>query len=258
MASLGAAVAAPARLFALQLAWCSSDRRGAAAAGRARRAPRRRRRGPADRSSRSPSRWRRAVDRAGHRVGADHRACCSRRPSDPQDHRRRLHHRHGARPAPASPIPTRRRSGWHSPAPSTGAAGQTFTETYTGTLGPSDPGGRPGPRRARRDRRPGVGRASPSRPSASAGLPSCPRSPHRRRTRMAVALVVGTWPIRRRLLRQTARPRPPGDLRAIYEQHDAVLHSIGEGLLVRRRRPGRRAGQRRSATAARTTAQWRR
>jgi sensor histidine kinase regulating citrate/malate metabolism len=48
----------------------------------------------------------------------------------------------------------------------------------------------------------------------------------------ALALsLAGTWLIRRRLLRQTHGLRPD-QLRVMYEHHDAVLHSVSEGLLV--------------------------
>src|SRR4029077_1698589 len=47
---------------------------------------------------------------------------------------------------------------------------------------------------------------------------------------LAVALV-GVWAIRRRLLRQTHGLRPD-ELRVMYEHHDAILHSVSEGLIV--------------------------
>ena len=46
-----------------------------------------------------------------------------------------------------------------------------------------------------------------------------------------VAAVVGMWLVRRRLLRQTGG-LSPRELRVMYEHHDAVLHSISEGLVV--------------------------
>ena len=42
---------------------------------------------------------------------------------------------------------------------------------------------------------------------------------------------VGVWAIRRRLLRQTRGLRPD-ELRVMYEHHDAILHSVSEGLIV--------------------------
>jgi sensor histidine kinase regulating citrate/malate metabolism len=43
--------------------------------------------------------------------------------------------------------------------------------------------------------------------------------------------LVGVWAIRRRLLRQTHGLRPD-ELRVMYEHHDAILHSVSEGLIV--------------------------
>jgi sensor histidine kinase regulating citrate/malate metabolism len=47
---------------------------------------------------------------------------------------------------------------------------------------------------------------------------------------LAVSLA-GVWAIRRRLLRQTHGLRPD-ELRVMYEHHDAILHSVSEGLIV--------------------------
>ena len=47
---------------------------------------------------------------------------------------------------------------------------------------------------------------------------------------LAISLV-GVWFIRRRLLRQTHGLRPD-ELRVMYEHHDAILHSVSEGLIV--------------------------
>lgn len=47
---------------------------------------------------------------------------------------------------------------------------------------------------------------------------------------LAVSLV-GVWGIRRRLLRQT-RGLAPDELRVMYDHHDAILHSVSEGLIV--------------------------
>ena len=47
---------------------------------------------------------------------------------------------------------------------------------------------------------------------------------------LAISLV-GVWAIRRRLLRQTHGLRPD-ELRVMYEHHDAILHSVSEGLIV--------------------------
>jgi sensor histidine kinase regulating citrate/malate metabolism len=47
---------------------------------------------------------------------------------------------------------------------------------------------------------------------------------------LAVSLA-GVWGIRRRLLRQTHGLRPD-ELRVMYDHHDAILHSVSEGLIV--------------------------
>jgi sensor histidine kinase regulating citrate/malate metabolism len=43
--------------------------------------------------------------------------------------------------------------------------------------------------------------------------------------------LVGVWAIRARLLRQTRGLRPD-ELRVMYDHHDAILHSVSEGLIV--------------------------
>lgn len=43
--------------------------------------------------------------------------------------------------------------------------------------------------------------------------------------------VIGVWAIRNRLLRQTRGLRPD-ELRVMYDHHDAILHSVSEGLVV--------------------------
>jgi sensor histidine kinase regulating citrate/malate metabolism len=47
---------------------------------------------------------------------------------------------------------------------------------------------------------------------------------------LAVSLA-GVWGIRRRLLRQTHGLRPD-ELRVMYDHHDAILHAVSEGLIV--------------------------
>lgn len=47
---------------------------------------------------------------------------------------------------------------------------------------------------------------------------------------LAISLA-GVWFIRQRLLRQTHGLRPD-ELRLMYEHHDAILHSVSEGLIV--------------------------
>ena len=46
-----------------------------------------------------------------------------------------------------------------------------------------------------------------------------------------VISLAGVWGIRRRLLRQT-RGLAPAELRVMYDHHDAILHSVSEGLIV--------------------------
>ncbi|MCV7283024.1 sensor histidine kinase [Mycolicibacterium flavescens] len=107
--------------------------------------------------------------------------------------------------------------------------GETFSETYTGTLGPS------------------IRAVAPVRDDAgrivglvSAGILQTSLA-DRWRSQVPVIVTVtvaalaislaGVWLIRRRLLRQTHGLRPD-ELRVMYEHHDAILHSVSEGLLV--------------------------
>ncbi len=108
-------------------------------------------------------------------------------------------------------------------------AGRVFTETYTGTLGPS------------------IRAVAPVRDAGGriVGLVSAGITLSTLADRwgeqlpligfvVAVLLVVslaGTWAVRRRLLRQT-HGLAPEDLRVMYDHHDAVLHSVREGLVV--------------------------
>jgi sensor histidine kinase regulating citrate/malate metabolism len=107
--------------------------------------------------------------------------------------------------------------------------GETFTEAYTGTLGPSI--------RAIAPVRDGTGRIVGL---VSAGILQQSLADRWRSqvpTIVAVSLgalaiaLVGVWAIRRRLLRQTHGLRPD-ELRVMYEHHDAILHSVSEGLIV--------------------------
>lgn len=107
--------------------------------------------------------------------------------------------------------------------------GRTHTEFYTGTLGRS------------------VRTITPVRDSSgqvlglvAAGITETTLTAQwRHQIPMIVAIglaalalsLLGTWLIRRRLLRQTHGLRPD-QLRVMYEHHDAVLHSVSEGLLV--------------------------
>ncbi|MEU7858059.1 ATP-binding protein [Nonomuraea sp. NPDC049141] len=109
--------------------------------------------------------------------------------------------------------------------------GETFTETYTGTLGPSvravapvHAGGPNGPIRA----------------LVSAGI-KVDRVSARLRGQLVwtglIALLglalgaVGTWLVTARLRRQT-HGLGPVELGRIHEHHDAVLHAVREGLLL--------------------------
>jgi sensor histidine kinase regulating citrate/malate metabolism len=107
--------------------------------------------------------------------------------------------------------------------------GETFTEVYTGTLGPS------------------VRSIAPVRDASgkivglvSAGITQQTLAQRWRDQWPTIAIVslcallvslVGVWAIRRRLLRQTHGLRPD-ELRVMYEHHDAILHSVSEGLIV--------------------------
>jgi sensor histidine kinase regulating citrate/malate metabolism len=107
--------------------------------------------------------------------------------------------------------------------------GETFTEVYTGTLGPSI--------RAVAPVRNGTGRVVGL---VSAGILQQSLADRWRSqvptivavsvAALAIALA-GVWGIRRRLLRQTHGLRPD-ELRVMYEYHDAILHSVSEGLIV--------------------------
>ena len=107
--------------------------------------------------------------------------------------------------------------------------GETFTEVYTGTLGPS------------------IRTIVPVRNASgkivglvSAGITQQTLAERWRSQWATIAAVsvaalaislVGVWAIRRRLLRQTHGLRPD-ELRVMYEHHDAILHSVSEGLIV--------------------------
>lgn len=107
--------------------------------------------------------------------------------------------------------------------------GETFTEVYTGTLGPS------------------IRTIVPVRDGSgsiiglvSAGITQQTLVERWRSQWPTIAAVgvgalaislVGVWAIRRRLLRQTHGLRPD-ELRVMYEHHDAILHSVSEGLIV--------------------------
>ena len=107
--------------------------------------------------------------------------------------------------------------------------GETFTEVYTGTLGPSI--------RTIVPVRAGSGRIVGL---VAAGITQQTLAERWRSQWLTIAVVgagalaislVGVWAIRRRLLRQTHGLRPD-ELRVMYEHHDAILHSVSEGLVV--------------------------
>jgi sensor histidine kinase regulating citrate/malate metabolism len=107
--------------------------------------------------------------------------------------------------------------------------GEAFTEVYTGTLGPSV--------RAIVPVHDGSGRLVGL---VAAGITQQTLAERWRSQWPTIAAVsvgalaislVGVWAIRRRLLRQTHGLRP-GELRVMYEHHDAILHSVSEGLVV--------------------------
>jgi sensor histidine kinase regulating citrate/malate metabolism len=111
--------------------------------------------------------------------------------------------------------------------------GEVFTEVYTGTLGPS------------------VRAVAPVRSSSgeiiglvSAGITQQTLAQRWRNELPQIILValaalgvslIGIWAIRRRLLRQT-HGLGPTELQVMYEHHDAILHSVSEGLIVLDRR----------------------
>ncbi|MEW2478899.1 sensor histidine kinase [Mycobacterium sp. NPDC049093] len=107
--------------------------------------------------------------------------------------------------------------------------GDTFSEVYTGTLGPSVRA--IAPVRGRDGRIVGL---------VSAGITQQTLG-QRWRAQIPVIVavtaaalgisLVGVWAIRRRLLRQTRGLRPD-ELRVMYDHHDAILHSVSEGLIV--------------------------
>ena len=107
--------------------------------------------------------------------------------------------------------------------------GETFTEVYTGTLGPSI--------RTIVPVRDGAGRIVGM---VAAGITQQTLAERWRSQWPTIAAVglgalavsfIGVWAIRRRLLRQTHGLRPD-ELRVMYEHHDAILHSVSEGLIV--------------------------
>ena len=107
--------------------------------------------------------------------------------------------------------------------------GETFTEVFTGTLGPSIRA--VAPVYASDGRIVGLVSAGITQQTLAenwyAQLPWILLVA----ATAVLAAIVGMWVVRRRLLRQTGG-LSPRDLRVMYEHHDAVLHSITEGLVV--------------------------
>ncbi len=107
--------------------------------------------------------------------------------------------------------------------------GETFSEVYTGTLGPSIRA--VAPVRNESGRIVGLVSAGILQQSlADRWRSQVPTIAAVSVAALAIALV-GVWAIRRRLLRQTHGLRPD-ELRVMYEHHDAILHSVSEGLIV--------------------------
>ena len=107
--------------------------------------------------------------------------------------------------------------------------GEAFSEVYTGTLGPSV-----------RAVAPVRGQSGDIVGLVSAGITQQTLAQRWRSQIPTIAAVtlaalgvslIGVWAIRRRLLRQTRGLRPD-ELRVMYDHHDAILHSVSEGLVV--------------------------
>ncbi|WP_395310259.1 sensor histidine kinase [Mycobacterium sp. AMU20-3851] len=107
--------------------------------------------------------------------------------------------------------------------------GESFTEVYTGTLGPSI--------RAVAPVHDADGRVIGMVAAGILQQSLAERWRDQWPTIVAVAIgalvvsVIGVWGIRRRLLRQTHGLRPD-ELRVMYDHHDAILHAVSEGLIV--------------------------
>jgi len=107
--------------------------------------------------------------------------------------------------------------------------GESFTEVYTGTLGPSI--------RAVAPVHDADGRVIGLVAAGILQQSLAERWRDQWAVIAAVGLValavslIGVWGIRRRLLRQTRGLRPD-ELRVMYDHHDAILHAVSEGLIV--------------------------
>lgn len=107
--------------------------------------------------------------------------------------------------------------------------GETFSEVYTGTLGPSVRA--IAPVRGADGRIVGLVSAGITQQTlAQRWRAQIPVIAAVTAAALAVSLI-GVWAIRRRLLRQTRGLRPD-ELRVMYDHHDAILHSVSEGLIV--------------------------
>uniref|UniRef100_A0A5Q5BP91 histidine kinase n=2 Tax=unclassified Mycobacterium TaxID=2642494 RepID=A0A5Q5BP91_MYCSS len=106
--------------------------------------------------------------------------------------------------------------------------GETFSEVYTGTLGPSIRAVAPV-----RDGDRIVGLVSAGITQQTLAQRWRSQVPTIAAVTLAAVVVssIGMWLIRRRLMRQTHGLRPD-ELRVMYEHHDAILHSVSEGLVV--------------------------
>lgn len=107
--------------------------------------------------------------------------------------------------------------------------GEVYTEVYTGTLGPSI-----------RTVAPVWNSSGQVIGLVAAGITQESLAARWRSQWPTIAAVglgalalsfAGVWAIRRRILRQT-RGLAPDELRVMYDHHDAILHSISEGLIV--------------------------
>jgi sensor histidine kinase regulating citrate/malate metabolism len=107
--------------------------------------------------------------------------------------------------------------------------GETFSEVFTGTLGPSIRAVVP----VRNESGQIVGLVSAGILQQSLADRWRSQFPIIAAISLAALAIsmVGVWLIRRRLLRQTHGLRPD-ELRVMYEHHDAILHSVSEGLIV--------------------------
>ncbi|WKG02253.1 sensor histidine kinase [Mycolicibacterium sp. HK-90] len=107
--------------------------------------------------------------------------------------------------------------------------GETFSEVYTGTLGPSVRA--IAPVRDRDGTIVGLVSAGITQQTlAQRWWAQIPTIAAVTAAALGVSLI-GVWAIRRRLLRQTHGLRPD-ELRVMYDHHDAILHSVSEGLIV--------------------------